>query len=708
MSAGADHACGLRSDATITCWGNNTSQRSEAPGGQFSAVSAGTWHSCGLRADATITCWGENSYGQTAAPAGTFTAINSGWLHSCALRTDTTVACWGDNTHGQTAAPAGTFTAVTAAGSHSCGLRADASIACWGNNTYGQAAAPAGTFTAVAAAAWHTCGVLRDGAITCWGAQWNGQIAPPVGRFSAVAVGAWHSCGLRADGTVDCWGHYDRLADPPDGSFTSVTTGDRHACGLRADGTAMCWALAPLEPLPDGVHLPATADSANCRPSGGQSHMTAGFPRPAEADDATGTTRIGVLFLDFPDAAATHSTQREAELSLPDTERYLESASYGDLDIEFVPLHGWLRAEHAHTHYLRESSFIGNVMTLGAVEEVAVRLADPDFDFSGLNGVLIVMPSTHFSAGDAHWGLSTEEGIVPTFVRINILPHEDPLDMPLPWHVLAPHELLHTLGLVDYYSYTARELPDAPPGKIWVTSFFGPMGLSALILADERDPRLFHTVHHPDGTRSTVYANSLDALEMLAWSRWQLGWLDESQVSCITDAEATVNLAPVAAPGNGIAMAAIPLSDTEVLVMESRRRIGYDAPREFRWADDGHTRFPALATEGVLVYTVDVSRASGELPLRIVAESSGRQIEGYPILSDGYPILTEGRSVTIGGYTITVESATDATHTLLVGWDVITQVRPITVESTTDATHTVRITKSTEPDTPTTYWSDNR
>ena len=173
-------------------------------------------------------------------------------------------------------------------------------------------------------------------------------------------------------------------------------------------------------------------------------------------------------------------------------------------------------------------------------------------------------------------------------------------------------------------------------------------------------------MHYPNGTRSTDSTPVFGAWEMLAWSRWQLGWLGEAQVRCITEVEETVVLTPVAAPGDGIAMAAVPLSDSEVLVVESRREIGYDARREFRWADGGYTRFPALAADGVLVYTVDAARPSGGLPLRIVAETSTPQIKGLPILTDGHPLLTEGQSITARGYTITFESATDETHTVTI------------------------------------------
>ena len=41
-----------------TCWGNNPDGNTDAPDGEFTAVSPGYWYTCGLRTDGTITCWG--------------------------------------------------------------------------------------------------------------------------------------------------------------------------------------------------------------------------------------------------------------------------------------------------------------------------------------------------------------------------------------------------------------------------------------------------------------------------------------------------------------------------------------------------------------------------------------------------------------------------------------------------------------------------
>ena len=133
---------------------------------------------------------------------------------------------------------------------------------------------------------------------------------------------------------------------------------------------------------------------------------------------------------------------------------------------------------------------------------------------------------------------------------------------------------------------------------------------------------------------------------MLTWSRWQLGWLDSEQIRCVTEGQATVELVPVVEPGSATSMVAIPLSRTEVLVLESRRSIGYDSGT-------------ALLAEGVLVYTVDAATSSGLLPIWVVGDTGNAHL-------DAYPVLTLGQSVTVRGYTITVVADDGDTHTVTI------------------------------------------
>ena len=152
VSVGPNYSCGIVnwSDDRIICGG---SPPASDPTGSFKAVSAGGSHVsvgggshfCGIRTDDTIVCWGDNKFAQTDTPTGGFKAVSAGGFHSCGLRADDSIVCWGNNGNGQTDAPTGGFKAVSAGHDHSCGLRADDSIICWGFNGQGQTDVPTGS-----------------------------------------------------------------------------------------------------------------------------------------------------------------------------------------------------------------------------------------------------------------------------------------------------------------------------------------------------------------------------------------------------------------------------------------------------------------------------------------------------------------------------------------------------------------------------------
>ena len=655
LSGGTDHFCGLRDDGTAVCWGHRDHGRGFAPQGRFSDVSAGGRHSCGVRPDRTIVCWGANTFGQSSAPAGEFSAVSASRWNSCGLRVDGTVVCWGHSSRTGDV-PEGRFKAVAAGEAHSCGLREDGSVVCWGSASEARTDVPEGPFTTVATRLSHSCALRADGTAACWGDDYFGQAAAPEARFSALAVGQAHSCGLRVDGTVVCWGsNLSGETDAPDGEFTAIAASEANTCGLRVDGTVACWGVERIPP-PAGARRtvpPDHPDPGACRPHGPTDNHTAGFPLPSWAAPSQGTLRVAVLFVDFPDAVAAHSTRVEAESGLPYAEEYLEAASLGSLDIEFVPLHRWLRAEHGLSHYVTGRGGVEH-----AINDEAVRRAGSDVDFGEVDIVMVVMPSSHLAGGNSAGEVATPAGLIST-VRLNTVPLDEPRDAH-DWGSIASHELAHNLGLLDLYTYDAGrdQLPEVPSGRAWIEVQLGLMSIRVRFIASAQDPRLAHVWRYADGYRSTSYRHNLHAIEMLAWSRWQLGWLDTANVACITDREATVSLSPVAAPGAGAAMAAIPLSANEVIVVESRRKIGYDAGLDLR-LDEASTTFPALLTEGVLVYTVDARRLTGQLPMTVVGDTGDGQV-------DDYPMLAVGESVTVRGYTITVISDDGDTHTVTI------------------------------------------
>ena len=260
IDSGQEHACAVRSDGAIACWGSNDRNQADPPSGEFLAVSAGALHTCAVKTDNTLACWGTSRDGQINPAASNrgdvsndkFLAVSAGGGHTCAIKTDNTLACWGQNLTGaanptsslQGVSQDTRFLAVSAGDVHTCAIKTDNTLACWGGHNYysiaigilvevnyGQSSPTESTleqggpiskntrFLAVSAGAFHTCGIKTDNTLACWGRSRNVQSIParsrseqggPISkntRFLAVGAGLQHSCGIRIDGTAACWGN---------------------------------------------------------------------------------------------------------------------------------------------------------------------------------------------------------------------------------------------------------------------------------------------------------------------------------------------------------------------------------------------------------------------------------------------------------------------------------------------------------------------
>ena len=391
----------------------------------------------------------------------------------------------------------------------------------------------------------------------------------------------------------------------------------------------------------------APASALECRPPNPwPGDVSVGFPHLKLAP-SVGKLRIAVLFVDFPDAVADYSTRVEAEhfhstfghINLATIEIYLETVSYGKLDVELVPLHGWLRARHSLAAFLFDPD---REFLEGAVSEdisvEAVELALAEMDFSEIDVVVTVLPSAYFWSGQFAGAVQISDKLIPT-LQIGYIPRLISYDTAGDWGTLGAHELAHLLGLADLYPKNQSghrggfDIPFPPADMQWVTVEAGLMGLEGHYLA----------------TGGPYYYQA--PIAMLAWSRWQLGWLEPSQIRCIVEPSAVVTLTAIDQPGDGVAMIAVPVGETEVIVIESRRNRGFD-----RGAFRGYDR-DVVNNDGVLVYTVDSSLR--ELPIRFATDGG----EG---IMDQSPILPVGTSITVKGYEITVMEDSDDTHTVRV------------------------------------------
>ncbi|WP_419840838.1 RCC1 domain-containing protein [Candidatus Poriferisodalis sp.] len=272
ISTSYAHACALRTDSTVKCWGINRHGEADAPSGTFKAITTGgevSWwphrhksiayfaaHSCGIRTDDTIECWGANNAWQSTEPHGKFKAVSAGSYHTCAISMEDRLICWGGNDYNQ--APGlhfDTYKAVSAGASHTCAIKSDDTLKCWGGSTDEDvvAEAPTGKFKAVSAGTYHTCAVRMDNTMACWsthtgffGRPPGTNVSTPSGTFTAVAAGHYGTCAVRTDGSVGCFKNDGSLtswaSEPSDSSsFTTVATAYEYMCAVKNDASLHCW-----------------------------------------------------------------------------------------------------------------------------------------------------------------------------------------------------------------------------------------------------------------------------------------------------------------------------------------------------------------------------------------------------------------------------------------------------------------------------------
>ena len=177
-----------------------------------SALSAGSFHACGIKDDSTLICWGYNEYNQANPPEGTFTQVSAGKYFNCALRVDGSIACWGRDTAGETSPPPGHYAQVEAGGEHACALTSDGTPICWGSNSSSQVGfLTSNKFQQLALGYNHSCGLKEDGTIECWGGNSEEQsTAIDDETFSSILAGYYTTCGIKTDGIVTCCGDNNR------------------------------------------------------------------------------------------------------------------------------------------------------------------------------------------------------------------------------------------------------------------------------------------------------------------------------------------------------------------------------------------------------------------------------------------------------------------------------------------------------------------
>ncbi|OPG03875.1 M6 family metalloprotease domain-containing protein [Streptomyces sp. GKU 895] len=330
-------------------------------------------------------------------------------------------------------------------------------------------------------------------------------------------------------------------------------------------------------PAPAGagpIALARTSAHGPCLIRGGAAiQMSEGVPTTGGYSRSTGTVRALTLMIDFSDAPGRGPALDRFREFFPQTREWFRTSSYGRLDYRpETPIPTWLRMPKPFASYGIERGAPFDPGYRELVQDI-VAAADPKVDFRSYDFLnVLVTPDAGPSALDTVLSVTfagnpdapVADG-VPVANASFVYSRQDDGSgsFAQTGYRVLPHENGHVFGLPDLYTANGG----------------GAVG-------------------HWDIMSEDWGANN----DLLGWHKWKLGWLDASQVTCVTTPGPTeYTLTPMARAG-GSKLLFVPVSGRTGYAVELRTREGNDE---------------AVCRPGALIYKVNADVDTGMGPVTV-------------------------------------------------------------------------------------------
>lgn len=293
-----------------------------------------------------------------------------------------------------------------------------------------------------------------------------------------------------------------------------------------------------------------------------------GFPLTPDIIPAIGTADIIVIAVDFTDAPGEGSPAEFLNTQMNKIQEWASFFSEGKLTFNFQTSPDWVHVPVASGGFNIDPEVANGPNAFRAIQqEMAqeiINATGSQFDWTNVDGVLFQFPSSIQGVakdlGDRGVAFSTPQGPKNLFF----------------WGGGQYHH-------IDSGSLTKRTKQELT-WAFWIHEMLHSQGLAQ---------------HSPGNGIQTSLANNQygQSLVLDGWETFLLGWMPDEKVFCATTeqlGEANLILSPIETqiPGNRIGV--IKLSESEALVIESRRATGYSSG----WQRD---------MNGILVYRINTT-----------------------------------------------------------------------------------------------------
>jgi M6 family metalloprotease-like protein len=309
-----------------------------------------------------------------------------------------------------------------------------------------------------------------------------------------------------------------------------------------------------------------------------------GFPRPENRLPNKGTLNFKVLFA--KSSGSTVANEKSAQDLYKKLQPEIVSSFYNQVsngsvkNIQFEPYYSWIEFDKLESLQDARGTDQSRVESeWRTFVSKTLETADSQIDFAKSDGVIIILDPNSSYLSQAY-ALTDEFTVDGKKISNVVMLGRAYVNVGLRSPYLVSHELGHLFGLPDLYSF--QDSTDT-------VDYFSIMNKAAV-----------------------------GGIGYFGWEKYILGWLDDPQVICHKTGEVVRNLVPLTKT-SGLKMIAVPISSSEVLVVENRTKEGIDK---------------MIPNPGIIAYVVDSSIEGGKNPIKVLNNMKPIKLGSYLIYNN--------------------------------------------------------------------------
>lgn len=354
-----------------------------------------------------------------------------------------------------------------------------------------------------------------------------------------------------------------------------------------------------------------------------------------------GTYKVLIVPVEFEDISGNYEVSSYLQPQIDRFNAFYENFSRGQLAFDWKVYAEWITLPNKSTDFPQDDELSSQTHSAehttqkAAFYDSVIEATDPIVDYSDADIVFFMLPTKklpfiefNINQGESWYkggpgGIATQEGpLWAVYAYGEGRAYNDFKDGIWVWWA---HEVGHEFGLPDinWHSVTFRNHDTIVGGSV-----------------SEYD--IMAAWMGPDRILNT-------------WSMFTMGWLQDSEVHCATPEtflEGSYELFPASANSGALSSLMFKLSETEMLVVESRRLSEFALNEAEDWR----------ARQGILVYHIDTTLGNGENFMTLLAPEGRKHVyietPKHGIQANLDAILYEGNSISVAGLKFEVNSAT--------------------------------------------------